>query len=78
MISELETVVLRRDIQEFGLKQGDIGTVVHCYADGAAFEVEFVTAEGKTVALLTLKQTDIRPMSSKEILHAREFMPTSA
>ncbi|MEW6544079.1 MAG: DUF4926 domain-containing protein [Nitrospirota bacterium] len=78
MISELETVVLRRDIRESGLKQGDIGTVVHCYADGTAFEVEFVTAAGKTVALLTLKQTDIRPMSSKEILHAREFMPASA
>ncbi|MBM4124514.1 MAG: DUF4926 domain-containing protein [Nitrospira sp.] len=77
MISELETVVLRRDFQEFGLKHGDIGTVVHCYADGATFEVEFVTADGKTIALLTLKQTDIRPMNNKEILHAREFAPTS-
>ena len=78
MIRELDTVVLSHDIEEHGLKQGDIGAVVHCYSDGAAFEVEFVTAEGKTVALLTLTQADIRPMSNREILHVRELTPASA
>lgn len=76
MIRELEAVVLTHDIEEHGLKQGDIGAVVHCYSDGAAFEVEFVTAEGKTVALLTLTQADIRPMGNREILHVRELVPT--
>jgi len=46
MIQELDTVVLTHDIEEYGLKQGDVGAVVHCYSDGAAFEVEFVTAVG--------------------------------
>ena len=73
MIRELDTVVLTHDVEEHGLKQGDVGAVVHCYSDGAAFEVEFVTAEGKTVALLTLMRADIRPMGSREILHVREF-----
>lgn len=73
MIRELDTVVLTHDIEEHGLKQGDVGAVVHCYSDGAAFEVEFVTAEGRTVALLTLIRTDIRPMGSGEILHVREI-----
>ena len=73
MIRELDTVVLTRDIEEHDLKQGDVGAVVHCYSDGAAFEVEFVTAEGKTIALLTLTPTDIRPMNSREILHVREL-----
>lgn len=72
MIQELDTVVLTRDVEEYGLKKGDIGAVVHCYTDGTAFEVEFVTAEGKTIALLTLKDADIRSMKSKEILHVRE------
>jgi len=72
MIHELDTVVLTRDIGEYGLKKGDIGAVVHCYSDGSAFEVEFVTAEGKTIALLTLKDSDLRSMKSKEILHVRE------
>jgi hypothetical protein len=40
--------------------------------------VEFVTAEGETVALLTLTQTDIRPMRSREILHVREFAQAAA
>jgi len=75
MIRELDTVVLKHDIQEHRLKKGDLGAVTHCYGNGEAFEVEFVTAEGKTVALLTLTLADIRPMSSKEILHVREFSP---
>ncbi|MBI5651354.1 MAG: DUF4926 domain-containing protein [Chloroflexi bacterium] len=73
MIRELDTVVLTRDIPEYGLTIGDIGAVVHTYQDGTTFEVEFVTAEGKTIALLTLVATDIRPMRSREILHVREL-----
>ncbi len=75
MIHELDTVVLNRDVKESGLAKGDIGAVVHSYKDGETFEVEFVTAEGKTVALLTLTALDIRPMKSREILHVRELAP---
>ena len=75
MIRELDTVVLTCDIEAHGLKQGDVGAVVHRYSDGTAFEVEFVTAEGKTVALLTLAQADVRPISGREILHVRELAP---
>ncbi len=69
MIRELDTVVLTHDLEEHSLKQGDVGTVVQCYSDGEGFEVEFVTAEGKTIGLLTLKPDDIRPMKSGEMLH---------
>ena len=75
MIRELETVVLTRDVPEHGLVKGDVGAVVHSYAVGEAFEVEFVTAEGRTVSVLTLSGSDIRPMSSGEILHVRELAP---
>ena len=74
MINELDTVVLSHDIDEYGLKEGDIGAVVHRYSDGLAFEVEFVTGEGETVAALTLNSQDIRPMHGKEILHVREIL----
>ena len=40
MISELETVALTHDIPEHGLKEGDLGAVVHCYGDRDAFEIE--------------------------------------
>ncbi len=75
MIRELNLVVLTRDIVEHGLEQGDVGTVVHCYRDHSAHEVEFVTAEGETIAVLTLTSTDIYPMQGKQILHAREIAP---
>jgi hypothetical protein len=55
------------------LKSGDVGTVVHCYGQGEAFEVEFVAASGETVAVLTLTPADIRPLSGREILHVREL-----
>jgi len=73
MIRELDTVALTRDVDEFGLKAGDIGAVVHCYKDDTVFEVEFVTAEGATVAVLTLDLADIRPVGGKEVLHVREL-----
>ena len=43
MIKELDTVVLSRDLPEYDLNSGDIGAVVHRYAKGSAYEVEFVT-----------------------------------
>ena len=70
-MNELDTVVLTRDIKDKGLKMGDIGVIVQVYEEGSAFEVEFVTADGITVALLTLKPADIRRVAKNEILHAR-------
>ena len=71
MIHELDTIVLARDFEEHDLTRGDVGAVVHCYKDGMTYEVEFVTGEGATIAVLTLSQYDIRPMHAREILHVR-------
>jgi hypothetical protein len=68
-------VVLARDLKDRKLTRGDVGTVVHCYADGKAYEVEFVTGEGKTIAVVTLEPSDIRPMQRQEILHVRMYAP---
>jgi hypothetical protein len=71
MIRELDSVVLTRDLAEHDLREGDVGAVVHRYADGTAYEVEFATAEGSTVAVLTLRGDEVRPMVKGEILHVR-------
>ena len=73
MVKELDTVVLAKDLKEFNLKRGDVGAVVHLYADGKAFEVEFVTGEGETIAVATLSASDIRPMRRADILHVRAY-----
>ena len=71
MFDELDIVALAHDLKNNNLKAGDIGAVVHTYNDRKAVEVEFVNAEGKTVALITLKTSDIRHMARNEILHVR-------
>ena len=61
------------NIDKYGLKKGDIGAVVHIYKEGKALEVEFVTATGKTVALITLTSSDVRDIKQNDILHVRGF-----
>lgn len=78
MINELDLVALTKDIKKYKLEAGDVGTVVHCYNDKDGFEVEFVTAEGKTIALLTLNSSDIRLFENSEILHTRKYTQLSA
>lgn len=71
MLHELDTVALTHDIKKEGLKQGDIGAIVHVHGGGISYEVEFVTAQGETLALLMLSPKDIRSIEKKEILHVR-------
>lgn len=75
MIQELDTIVLTHDIPEYDLEQGDIGAIVHVYKNNVAYEVEFVTGEGETIAVLTLSNEDVRIMRQREILHVRELVP---
>lgn len=77
MYNELELVVLKQDVPKEKLVAGDIGTIVHKY-DESHFEIEFVTASGHTVAVLTLSDKDVRPFSQQEILHTREISPFAA
>ncbi len=74
MIYELETVILSRDIEEYNLRSGDIGTAVHVYNNNAAYEVEFVAGGGDTIAVLTLTPEDVRPIRQREIMHVRELV----
>jgi Domain of unknown function (DUF4926) len=73
MIKEHERVVLKAPIPVEGLESGDVGTVVHVYRDGRAYEVEFTTLAGKTAAVVTVEADQVRPVSQREITHAREL-----
>ncbi len=66
-------MVLTKALPEHGLEPGDIGAVVHIYADGKAYEVEFVTLDGHTAAVCTVEAAQIRPASRRDIPHAREL-----
>jgi hypothetical protein len=70
--NEIDTVVLKVDMPSHGLKTGDVGAVVQVYSEDAV-EVEFVTASGRTQALVTLATASIRPVGSKDILAVRQL-----
>ncbi len=66
----LDTVVLDRDLPDQRLCRGDLGSVVEVYEpDG--LEVEFVTASGRTAALLTLNARDVRPVADDDLVSVR-------
>jgi len=71
-INELDLVVLTRDLPQYGLVHGDMGTAVHLHT-ATDFEVEFCSGDGTTVALLTLTAQDVLPRGVRDILHAREY-----
>ena len=73
MMKEHERVVLKVAVPAEGLEIGDVGTVVHVYRDGLAYEVEFTTLAGKTAAVVTLEAAQVRPVGRREITHAREM-----
>ena len=71
MIRELDSVVLTTDLSEHGLKSGDIGTVVLAHRNGAGYEIEFVTLDGETVAVVSVLASQVRPVGQREIAHVR-------
>jgi hypothetical protein len=71
MIREHESVVLDDDLPEKGLKHGDIGTVVMVHRKKRAYEVEFMTLHGDTVAVVTLLPSQVRSVGAREIARVR-------
>lgn len=74
MIKEHDRIVLLKDIPEEGLQAGDVGTVVHVYRHGEAFEAEFMTLDGRTVAVVTLPASHVRAVSNRDLTHVRELV----
>ena len=70
MIRELDSVVLTVDLPDHHLKRGDVGTVVLVH-DDQGYEVEFVTLDGDTVAVVSLSPSEVRPIGKGEIAHVR-------
>jgi hypothetical protein len=63
MLKEHERVILKTPLPREGLKAGAMGTVVHVYEDGKAYEVEFVALDEHTAALATVETHQVRPVT---------------
>ena len=71
-MTEHDMVVLTTDLPDHRLRDGDIGTIVLVHGGGKGFEVEFVTLDGETVAVVTLTSDQLRPIARQEIAHVRK------
>lgn len=73
MIKEHDCVVLTSDLPGNHLLAGDVGTVVHIHSGSAAYEVEFATLTGETVAVVTVSPSQCRPIGHRDVNHVREL-----
>ena len=71
MIKELDQIVLTEDLPEYGLRAGDVGTVVLVHQEGKGYEVEFVALDGETLAVTTLLADQVRAIAKREVTSAR-------
>ena len=69
-LRNLDVVVLNEDLPSHGLKRGDLGTIVEVYSPDAV-EVEFVTASGRTQALVTLQPSKVRAVGDDDLVAVR-------
>ena len=72
----LEKVVLKKDIPKRGLKKGDVATIVehHPVSDGEdGYSLELFNALGDTIAVITVPESSIEPLTEDEIFSIRSF-----
>jgi hypothetical protein len=72
-IKEHDCVVLTYDLRTQNLRAGDVGAVVHIHKGGVAYEVEFATYTGRTVAIATVDASHLRLVGKRDINHVREL-----
>lgn len=73
MSKEHDRIVLISDVLQEELGAGDVGTIAHVHHQGEAFEVEFLTLDGDTAAIATVLASQVRPVSNRDITHARQM-----
>ena len=71
MIREHDRVVLTADLPDDGLIAGDVGVVVHIYAGGRGYEVEFFTLTGTTATVASIAAESLRAVRREDRLHVR-------
>jgi len=70
--------VILRDLPEHHLHAGDVGTVVeilkHPSGGPRGIMLEVCNVLGDTVAVVTLPETDVEPLTDDEVWHARRLV----
>lgn len=74
-------VALAIDLPEHRLRSGDVATVVENHPGRPGQEpgcsLEVFNAVGDTVAVVTVRESQIEPLTSNELLHVRPLAETA-
>ncbi len=76
MIKLLDVVALTEDLPKYKLRRGEIGAVVEVHPTGG-YEVEFVSQDGYTYALITAKKEQLIVLRQKPLHTSRELVPAA-
>ncbi len=71
MLQEHASVVLTKSLPGSGLEAGDVGVVVHVHRGGEAYEIEFLSLDGVTIAVERLLADQVRAGNRYDIPHVR-------
>ena len=71
MFQEHAQVVLTCRLPVLDLSPGDLGVVVHKHGPSTAYEVEFISFDGRTIGMATLDAGQLRPVAPGAVLHER-------
>ena len=75
-IQLLDVVALTTDVSKHNLFRGEIGTVVECYPNDG-YEVEFVSLDGYTYALVALRGDQLISLRQKSQRTAKITVPAT-
>ena len=68
-------VALSADLPEHRLRSGDVATVVEFHpgrpGQEPGYSLEVFNAVGETVAVVTVRESQIEPLTASEMLHVR-------
>jgi hypothetical protein len=73
------TVILTRNLPEFGFKKGDVATVVECLEHDShnGYILEFFDADGDTLAVVPVISSDITKPYPKAVVNYRRLAKTA-
>lgn len=76
-----ERVALARDLEEHGLRKGDVAVLVdyvpHPHGGEEGYLLEVFNALGESLAVIAVRASDAEPMKADEVLSVRHLAKAS-
>jgi hypothetical protein len=71
-------VALKTSLRRHRLRRGDVATIVEyhrgCQGQEPGYTLEVFNALGETIAVVTVRESQLEPLTAKAILNARQLV----